>query len=168
MPLDEEALCALVRSCELANAALTNEAAQAVAARGVNLGEMRGLTTEHYAALYGAANDLCEQERFQEAMQIAMQLSALAPSDHRYTLLAAITMHRLERWPEAAALYGTSLAARLTPTAMFRLGECYSQLGNDEQALECFSLAEEMCADQDEHALVRAWASESASAIRSI
>ena len=168
MPLDEEALQTLLRACQ-ASIIPVDELAEEVAAQlnqGVTLGEMRGLTPQHYATLYSAATELCTQERFIEAAQIAVQLVTHEPRDHRYALLAGIALHRLERWSEAAAMYGLSLQARPTPIAAYRLGECLVEEGRDELALQCFAAVEELCDESDEQSEIRFWATECAQAVR--
>ena len=132
---------------------------------GLTLGEMRGLSGDHYDAMYDAVCSLCSEERYEDALPLALQMAAHDPTSHQYAFAAAGCFQQMGRADLAVPLYGLSLLASETPVAMYRLGECYAKLGNKDKALECFGMVPTLCEGDPHCTELQDWAAEASKAL---
>lgn len=109
---------------------------------GVSLGQIRGLTASTYLPVYDAAQALCDQDRFQEALPLAFYLAAHEPRYQPFMFIAASCLHRIGEHAAAAELYAATVNDGANDAlALFRLGECLEALQHRNQAGEAFDAA---------------------------
>lgn len=93
--------------------------------QGYTLGELRGITTEEYAALYKIAHELCDKGDFQNALPVALQLALHNPMEHRYPFIAGACLQRLGHTEPAVLMYALAFDVKPDDAASaYRLGEC--------------------------------------------
>jgi tetratricopeptide (TPR) repeat protein len=112
---------------------------------GSSLGELKDISYETYETLYGVVDHLCGEQRYEEALPVALQLMAHDPRDYRFSLAAAHCLHSQGDRRLAIPLYGASLLAKPAPLAALLLGECLAELGEAPAALRCFEAVERLC-----------------------
>lgn len=113
--------------------------------QGETLGELRGVTAEEYSALYKIATRLCDDEQFQHALPVALNLMIHNPKEGRYAFLCATCLQRLGHDDGAALLFACTL--ELLPqeaAAAFRLAECFERLGKKIEAKASYDMAVEL------------------------
>jgi tetratricopeptide (TPR) repeat protein len=109
------------------------------------------MTSADYDSLYALACELCDEDKFKDALAIALQLAIHQPQQARYSFLAASCFHRLGLVQPAVSLYGICLMCEKEPITTFRMGECFGALGDKERAQEAFDLTFEMCRGESEY-----------------
>ncbi|WP_143684737.1 hypothetical protein [Variovorax sp. KK3] len=134
--------------------------AQPALLAGTSLGELRGLESADRDALYEAACELCDADRFREALPIALQLVAHEPRDARFTFIAGSCLQRLELSKPASAMFGLCIMETFDPVALYRLGECLDAQGESRQAREAFEAVQEMCRGDHERRELQVWCTE--------
>jgi tetratricopeptide (TPR) repeat protein len=112
---------------------------------GSSLGKLKDISDDTYETLYGVVDYLCGEQRYEEALPVALQLMAHDPRDYRFPLAAAHCLHSQGDRRLAIPLYGASLLAKATPLASVLLGECFAELGEAPAALRCFEGVERLC-----------------------
>lgn len=109
---------------------------------GVSLGQIRGLTASTYLPVYDAARALCDQDRFQEAMPLALYLAAHEPRYQPFNFIAASCLHRVGDFAAAAEMYALTVNDGANDAlAMFRMGECLEALQHRQLAADAFDAA---------------------------
>ena len=95
--------------------------------------------------VYAEAYRLFGEERYQEALPLALHLSINRPLDQRFMFLTGMILLLLGDPLLGASFFATLLTIdpNFTPAA-FRLAECYSMVGQQTEAREIFELAIDM------------------------
>ena len=128
---------------------------------GSSLGELKNISDDTYETLYGVVDYLCHEQRYVEALPVALQLMAHDPHDYRFSLAAAHCLHSQGNGRLAIPLYGASLLAKPTPLASLLVGECFAELGDAPAALRCFEAVERLCIAEGSQDSIRERAAES-------
>ncbi|MGB4346298.1 MAG: tetratricopeptide repeat protein [Burkholderiaceae bacterium] len=113
------------------------------------------LTQAETMVLYQTAFDLFQQQRYQQALPLALQLSAARPDDWRFHFLSAMTLQFLGDIEAAIPFYGYTLILdpACTP-AVFRLAECLEKNAQHQQARQLYeSVIEQGRKEPQHHAL---------------
>lgn len=103
------------------------------------LAELGSIDDNNLEALYQQAYDFFQEEKYQEALPLALQISALKPVEWRYLFIAGMCFQFLGDCEAAASFYGFTLMIdpACTPAA-YRLAECLSASGDEEQAKQLY------------------------------
>lgn len=112
---------------------------------GQTAGELRGMNSDDYEALYAVALQLHEAADHERALPVALALVAHAPHTVKYCYLAGLCLQKQGRHPSAVALYLLALNenAGHAPSA-FRVGECCTAVGDGEGAQRAYEHAVEL------------------------
>lgn len=112
---------------------------------GHSAGDLRGMTSEDYEALYAVALKLYDAKDYERALPVSLALVAHEARSVKYAYLAGLCLQKLKRHREAAVMYLLALGQDAThaPSA-FRMGECCSALGEDEAAQQAYEHAVEL------------------------
>lgn len=104
-----------------------------------------GWPDEEVEAVYAEAYRLYDEQRYREALPLALHLSVNRPLDLRFMFMTGMILQLLGDPLMAATFYATllSLDAGFVPAA-FRLAECYAALGEHQDAREIFEVAIDM------------------------
>lgn len=96
-------------------------------------------TRQWCQARYALARSLCDDQQFQHAAPLALQLVATRPDDARFSFIAGSCLQRLGLTAEAAQMYALSAHSRgASAVTLFRLGECWLALNEREAASRAF------------------------------
>jgi tetratricopeptide (TPR) repeat protein len=103
-------------------------------------------------ALYQQAYDLFQAKQYQQALPLALQVSAFKPTEWRYLFIAGMSFQFLDDYEAAASFYGFTLMVdpACTPAA-YRLAECLSACGDQERAKQIYEAVVAMGRDVPEH-----------------
>ncbi len=95
--------------------------------------------------VYAEAYRLFGEERYREALPLALHLSVNRPLDQRFMFMTGMILQVLGDPLLAATFFATllTLDPNFTPAA-FRLAECYSMVGQQKEAREIFEVAIDM------------------------
>ncbi len=109
---------------------------------GHSVGDLRGMNSEDYEALYAVAMQLYEAADYERALPVSLALVAHEARSVKYGYLAGLCLQKLERHREAAVMYLLALGQDAThaPSA-FRMGECCTALGEPESARQAYEHA---------------------------
>lgn len=134
---------------------------------GLPLGRTLAGDPARYEELYVGALALCDQGKFEQALQLALHLVAGFPGEARYLFVAASCLQRTGQHEIAGAMYSLCLLndAR-NVAAMFRLAECLAAKGDIEAARQGFEEVFERGRDQDCYRQLQDMASEKLVALR--
>lgn len=120
---------------------------------GATLGSLRGIPDEQHQALYQVACKLCDEDQFQHALPLALQLVAHQPHDSRFAFLCASCLQRTGMEPDAALLYAICLERDSAhAAAAYRLGECLEAMRYVREAIEAYTKAVDICRGQFHYA----------------
>ena len=100
---------------------------------------------EEAEGVYAEAYRLYSEERYQEALPLALHLSVNRPLDQRFMFMTGMTLQLLGDPLLGASFFATLLT--LDPNFMpaaFRLAECYAMIGQQKEAREIFEVAIDM------------------------
>ena len=120
-------------------------------AQGLMRSMVSTIDTEMLEQLYGQAYERYQQQRYREALPIALYLSISNPKDVRFLFMAGMILQCLNDPLMAATFYACAL--QFDPSfvpAAFRLAECYTQLGNNREAREMLEATMDMGRDSEE------------------
>ncbi len=107
--------------------------------------------TDLLEQVYSQAFDLYQQQRYREALPMALYLSISNPRDMRFLFMAGMILQCLDDPLMGATFHACVL--QLDPTfvpAAFRLAECYTQLGDNSEAREMLEATMDMGRDSEE------------------
>ncbi|QHE88436.1 hypothetical protein [Hydrogenophaga sp. BPS33] len=121
------------------------QAARAAGEGGQTLGQARKISARDLDALCNKAMALCDEERWQEAGLIALQLALHDPRNSRFLFLAGTCLQRMMEFQAAAGLFGLSSIDNEHPIVVFRMAECLAAASQFEPAREAFDACHEMC-----------------------
>lgn len=112
---------------------------------GHSAGELRGMSTDDYEALYAVAMTLYDAKDHERALPVALALVAHEPRVVKYCYLAGLCLQRLDRHRAAVAMYLLALNqdSNHAPSA-FRVGECCVALEDEEGARRAYEHAVEL------------------------
>jgi len=112
---------------------------------GHSAGDLRGMSTEDYEALYAVALKLYDARDYERALPVSLALVAHEARSVKYAYLAGLCLQNLKRHREAAVMYLLALGQDAThaPSA-FRMGECCAALGEDEASQQAYAHAVEL------------------------
>lgn len=120
---------------------------------GATLGSLRGITDEEHSALYQVACRLCDEDQFDHALPIALQLVAHQPRDSRFAFLCASCLQRTGNEPDSALFYAICLELDSAhAAAAYRLGECLEAMRYPREAMEAYTRAIDICRGQFHYA----------------
>lgn len=96
-------------------------------------------------AVYAEAHRLYGEERYQDALPLALHLSINRPLDQRFMFLTGMLLQLLGDPLLGASFFATLLTIdpNFMPAA-FRLAECYAMVGQQKEAREIFEEAIDM------------------------
>ena len=120
--------------------------------QGKTLAEVNHITDIELEGLYQQAYDFFQEGKFQQALPITLQISALKPNEWRYLFIAGMCFQFLGDSEAATSFYGFTLMVNpaCTPAA-FRLAECLSASGDQENARHTYEAVITMGRDVPEH-----------------
>ena len=103
------------------------------------LTELGSIDDINLEALYQQAYDFFQEEKYQQALPIALQIAAFKPVEWRYLFMAGMCFQFSGDCEAAASFYGFTLMIdpSCTPAA-FRLAECLSASGDEEKAKQLY------------------------------
>jgi tetratricopeptide (TPR) repeat protein len=105
---------------------------------------------------YQLARQLSDENKFQLAMPLALQLVGARPADARFSFLAGSCLQRLGLLTEAARMYAFStLGHGASAVTLYRLGECWIGLGDTQAATHAFEEAFSLARDEAEGRVVQ-------------
>ena len=120
---------------------------------GATLGSLRGIPDEQHQAVYQVACKLCDEDQFEHALPLALQLVAHQPHDSRFAFLCASCLQRTGMAPDAALFYAVCLDLDSThAAAAYRLGECLEAMCYVREAIEAYAKAVDICRGQFNYA----------------
>lgn len=92
--------------------------------------------------VYAQAYQLYEDQRYDEALPLALHLSVNRPLDLRFMFMAGMILQLLGDPLLAAVFFATllSIDPNFVPAA-FRLAECYASVGQQKESREIFEVA---------------------------
>lgn len=104
-----------------------------------------GWPDDEVESVYAQAHRLFGEQRYQEALPLALQLSVNRPLDQRFMFMTGLILQLLGDPLLAATFYATllSLDPNFVPAA-FRIAECYAALGEHQDARDIFEMAIDM------------------------
>lgn len=104
-----------------------------------------GWPDDEVEAVYAEAYLLFGEQRYQEALPLALHLSVNRPLDQRFMFMTGMILQVLGDPLLAASFYATllSLDPNFVPAA-FRMAECYAALGEHKEARDIFEVAIDM------------------------
>ncbi len=107
-----------------------------------------GWPDDEVESVYADAYKLFQQQRYQEALPLALHLSVNRPLDQRFMFMTGMILQSLGDPLLGATFYSTllSLDPNFVPAA-FRMAECYAALGEHKDAREIFEVAIDMGRD---------------------
>lgn len=100
---------------------------------------------EEVENVYAEAYQLYGEQRYQEALPLALHLSINRSLDQRFMFLSGMLLQLLGDPLLGASFFATLLTVdpNFLPAA-FRLAECYSMVGQQKEAREIFEIAIDM------------------------
>lgn len=104
-----------------------------------------GWPDDEVESVYADAHRLFGEQRYQEALPLALHLSVNRPLDQRFMFMTGLILQLLGDPLLGATFYSTllSLDPNFVPAA-FRMAECYAALGEHKDAREIFEMAIDM------------------------
>lgn len=121
--------------------------------KGATLGSLRDISDEQHQTLYQVACKLCDEDQFQHALPLALQLVAHQPHDSRFAFLCGSCLQRTGNEPDAALFYAICLELDSAhAAAAYRLGECLEWMGYAREAMEAYARAIDICRGQFRYA----------------
>lgn len=104
-----------------------------------------GWPDDEVEAVYAEAHRLFGEQRYAEALPLALHLSVNRPLDQRFMFMTGMILQLLGDPLLAATFYATllSLDPDFVPAA-FRMAECYAALGEHKEARYIFETAIDM------------------------
>lgn len=130
---------------DMEHLSLLFHAAKSAAENGRTLKELKKIPAQELDALCDKAAALCEEERWQEAALIALQLALHDPHNTRFLFLAGTCLQRMQEFEAAAGVFGLALVESDLPILMFRMAECLAAAGQFYPAREAFDACFEAC-----------------------
>ena len=120
--------------------------------QGKTLVDPEDITGIHLETLYQKAYDLFQEKQYQEALPLALQISAFKPTEWRYLFITGMCFQFLGDHEAAASFYGFTLMMDPTCTpATFRLAECLLACGDEEKAKQIYEAVVAMGRDVPEY-----------------
>lgn len=110
------------------------------------------ITGMHLEVLYQQAYDLFQAKHYQQALPLALQISAFKPTEWRYLFITGMSFQFLGDYEAAASFYGFTLMMdpACTP-ATYRLAECLLACGDEEKAKQIYEAVVAMGRDVPEY-----------------
>lgn len=101
--------------------------------------ELDSITNIDLEALYQQVYDFFQEAKYQEALPLALQISAFKPVEWRYFFITDMCFQFLGDCEAAASFYGFTrmIDPGCTPV-VFRLAECLSASRDDEKAKQLY------------------------------
>lgn len=92
--------------------------------------------------VYAQAYQLYEDQRYEDALPLALHLAVNRPLDHRFMFMAGMILQILGDPLLGAVFFATvlSIDSNFVPAA-FRLAECYAAVGQMKESREIFEVA---------------------------
>jgi tetratricopeptide (TPR) repeat protein len=110
--------------------------------KGTTLGELKSVTADELEQIYKVAYDLCQQEAYEDALTVLLNLIAHNPRDPRFHFATAMCFQQIQEPIPAAMLYAQALLLDPADAASaFRMGEALAATGQLEQATQAFDMA---------------------------
>lgn len=106
---------------------------------------------ESLEQVYGCAYAFYQEKKYREALPMALHLSISNPKDIRFMFMAGMILQSIDDPLMAATFHACAL--QLDPTFMpaaFRMAECYTILGEDEEARALLEATLDMGRSSDE------------------
>lgn len=124
--------------------------------KGATLGSLRGIPDEEHQALYSVACKLCDEDQFEHALPLALQLVAHQPRESRFAFLCGACLQRTGMEPDAALFYAICLELDSGhAAAAYRLGECLEAMRYVREAMEAYSRVVDICRGQFHYAALQ-------------
>ena len=120
-------------------------------ADGQMLAAYVGIPEQGLEDRYRLGIELFDGAEFPQALEVAVLLSALKPSEPRFHFLSGMCMQKLAQVEPAARCFAQVLL--LDPShafSAFRLGECLYALGQTTKAIELFELVIDLSREDDD------------------
>jgi tetratricopeptide (TPR) repeat protein len=118
---------------------------------GIERALLKAPNLEHLETVYVVAYELYQAQRYREALPMALQLAISNPKDIRFLFMAGMILQSLNDPLLAATFHACAL--QVDPTFMpaaFRMAECYTVLGEDEEARALLEVSLDMGRESDE------------------
>lgn len=101
-----------------------------------------------------AADELCASKDFESALPVAMQWLMMQPHSAHAAFVLATCLQRAGQHQIALVLFGRCAQMQgehLTPSPIFRAGECLLAMNMNEQAIAAFQAVIELTSDHERH-----------------
>lgn len=126
-----------------------------------------GMSNEMVEGLYGQAYRLYNTGKYQDAMQMFRLLVMINPSDPRYTLGLAASMHLLKEFKSAIELYTVcSILDAESPIPLYHISDCYLQTQDKLSAMIALEMAVKRSGDKPEFQTLKDRAAMTAKSLR--
>jgi len=154
----EDAIDAIASACSSHLAALTECLGDADAGMAAAVEKLKHSTDPlpDPDGVYRAIVFLTDKGRTEDALNVATVAMMQSPTDHRFSVAAAMCHQALQRPEQAIPLYLASLLVRPTAAASYGYGRCQLAAGNAEAARTCFEAAIELANTGDEQEIAGA------------
>lgn len=114
--------------------------------KGGTLGELRGLTPQHYEAMYFIGHNLYGQSKFKEAATVFAFLAMNNPYDRRFAQALGSCKQMLGEYAQAITWYSASSILDMTdPVPTFHTAECLAAMGQLEDARDALDMVVKHC-----------------------
>jgi type III secretion system low calcium response chaperone LcrH/SycD len=115
-------------------------------AQGGTLGELRGLTPQHYEAMYFIGHNLYGQSKFKEAATVFAFLAMNNPYDRRFSQALGSCKQMLGEYAQAITWYSASSVLDMTdPVPTFHTAECLAAMGQLDDARDALDMVVKHC-----------------------
>jgi type III secretion system low calcium response chaperone LcrH/SycD len=114
--------------------------------QGGTLGEVRGLTPQHYEAMYFIGHNLYGQSKFKEAATVFAFLAMNNPYDRRFAQALGSCKQMLGEFEQAITWYSAASVFDMTdPLPTFHTAECLAALGQLGDARDALDIVIKHC-----------------------
>jgi tetratricopeptide (TPR) repeat protein len=113
---------------------------------GVDISTQLGLSDKYFSAVYALAVKYYDNNRLDEALKMAYQLTQSKPSEHKYYKLLGACLQAKEDYASALKVYQGSIAfAFLDAETYFYVGQCQFLTKQFADASKSLGFAKHLC-----------------------
>ena len=124
-------------------------------ASGGTIGDIKGLTAEHYEAMYAIGHNHYELGDIDRAARMFQFLVTMNPWDRRFPMAAGAAYQVKGEFTKALNYYAMAVTLNMMdPVALFHTAECLAALGHRAEACEALEFVIKH-GDAPEHAALR-------------
>lgn len=128
------------------------EEAEAFIKKGILFQEAFGFSEEQMREFYHFARRLCEEERFQDASDVFLVLTALNPYVCHFWLGLGLCDKIAQNYDVALFDYSMAVAVdRENPYPYYNIADCYKRLGEENISREFIDLCIDRCGEEESY-----------------